>query len=108
MNLDKAHRKIEHDKISREVRTAVENKVIPKVQSACLAATALVLHGKFGFGKQRLNKYIEEVFNIFESIYLEYTEFEDIKRCIYDELGVDFDAIEEKRMNEDKRKAYEN
>ena len=48
------------------------------------------------------------MFNIFESIYLEYTEFEDIKRCIYDELGVDFDAIEEKRMNEDKRKAYEN
>lgn len=108
MNLDKAHRKIEHDKISREVRTAVENKVIPKVQSACLAATALVLHDKFGFGKQRLNKYIEEVFNIFESIYLEYTEFEDIKHCIYDELGIDFDAIEEKRMNEDKRKAYEN
>lgn len=31
MNLDKAHRKIERDKISREVRTAVENKVIPKV-----------------------------------------------------------------------------
>lgn len=61
MNLDRAHRKIEHDKISREVRTAVENKVIPKVQSACLAATALVLHDKFGFGKQRLNKYIEEV-----------------------------------------------
>lgn len=108
MNLDKAHRKIEHDKISREVRTAVENKVIPKVQSACLAATALVLHDKFGFGKQRLNKYIEEVFNIFESIYLEYTDFDDIKSCIYDELGIDFDAIEEKRMNEDKRKAYEN
>ena len=108
MNLDKAHRKIEHDKISREVRTAVENKVIPKVQSACLAATALVLHDKFGFGKQRLNKYIEEVFNIFESIYLEYTDFDDIKSCIYDELGIDFDAIEEKRMNDDKRKAYEN
>lgn len=108
MNLDKAHRKIVHDKISREVRTAVENKVIPKVQSACLAATALVLHDKFGFGKQRLNKYIEEVFNIFESIYLEYTDFDDIKSCIYDELGIDFDAIEEKRMNEDKRKAYEN
>ena len=108
MNLDKAHRKIEHDKISREVRTAVENKVIPKVQSACLAATALVLHDKFGFGKQRLNKYIEEVFNIFESIYLEYTDFDDIKSCIYDELGIDFDAIEEKRMNENKRKTYEN
>lgn len=103
MNLDRAHRKIEHDKISREVRTAVENKVIPKVQSACLAATALVLHDKFGFGKQRLNKYIEEVFLIFESIYLNYTDFEDIKRRIYDELGIDFDAIEKKR--EDKLKA---
>lgn len=104
MNLDKAHRKIEHDKISREVRTAVENKVIPKVQSSCLAATALVLHDKFGFGKQRLNKYIEEVFNIFESIYLNYTDFEDIKKCVYDELGIDFEKIEADRQNKEKEK----
>ena len=51
-----------------------------------------------GSDKKRLNKYIEEVFYIFESIYTQYADFDDIKRCIYDELGIDFEEIEEKRL----------
>lgn len=98
MNLNRAHRKIEHEKLNREVMSKVEGRVIPRVQCVCLAATALVLHDKFGFGQKRLNKYIEEVFYIFESIYTQYTDFDDIKRCIYDELGIDFEEIEEKRL----------
>ena len=104
-SLDSIHKQIECEKIKKAVAKDVENKIIPHVQSACLAATALVLHDKFGFGKKRLNEYIREVFEIFESIYVEYTSFEDIKACIYDELGIDFDAIEKQKEEERQHKA---
>lgn len=95
-----AHKEIQYNKVKREVTKTTENKVIPRVQAACLAATALVLHDKFGFGAKRLNVYIAEVFEIFESIYLEYTSFEDIKKCIYDVLGIDFETLERQKEQE--------
>lgn len=95
-----AHKEIEREKIKKEIAKNVEDRVIPRIQAACLAATAVVLHDKFGFGEKRLNKYIEEVFEVFESIYTGYVSFDDLKACIYDELGIDFDALEEKKIRE--------
>lgn len=45
-SLDSVHKQIEREKIKKAVAKDVENKIIPHVQSACLAATALVLHDK--------------------------------------------------------------
>ena len=91
-------------KITKNVVKQCEERIIPRVQSSCLAATVLVLHDKFGFGTKRLERYMGEVFEYFDSVYNEYLSFDDIKKCVYDELGIDFVRLEEERTLKNKDK----
>lgn len=92
--LNKVHKDVEKQQITKEVVKKIEKQVIPRTKSSCLAATVLVLHDKFGFGVKRLERYMLEVYELFDSIYDEYVSFDEIRKCIYDELGIDFDRLD--------------
>lgn len=94
-----AHKDLENEKLKNELYKKIESEVVPRVQLVYLLATTTVLHDKFGFGEKRMNDYINHFFDIFDSIDKKYVDFEDLKKCVNDELGIDFDEIESERVN---------
>lgn len=105
--LDSFHRDINTNKlkneIKKELRKEVESKVISRVQSSCIATAVLTLHDKFGWGKKRLTAFMFELYEQFDSIYEGYNDFETIRKCVYDELGIDFDEIEQMKAEKYKK-----
>lgn len=49
----------------------------------------LALRDEYGFGKQRLEKFIEKVFENYRSFDKDYVEVKDIRQTILDEVGID-------------------
>lgn len=94
MNLNKAHKKAQREQLIKDVMKRCDKEIIGRTSASCLAATAQVLHDKFGFGKKRLTDYILYVYDAFDSISKDYVSFEDIKECIYKEIGIDFNEVE--------------
>lgn len=89
VSLDKIHMKIQRDKITKEVIKKAEKSFIPKAKVCMTAAAVLTLHDKFGFGAKRLNQFIQELNKQYDSVDENYLDYQDIKRTIFDELGID-------------------
>lgn len=53
------------------------------------AAFIIVLHDKFGFGKQRMARVTQEVNSMFDSIIAGNISLEDVEQAVLDELGID-------------------
>ena len=106
MTLKKAQKKADRERLINDVMKRAEDQLINRVSSNCLAACCLILHDKFGFGKKRLSDYMLYVYDYFDSIYGNWISFEDIRRTIYDEIGIDFDELEAKKTEfyENRRK----
>lgn len=102
MKLEKVHEKIQRERLIKDVMRRCEHEVVGRVQANCLASCVQVLHDKFGFGKRRLQTFMVYVYETYDSIRGRWVEFEDLRRCIYDELGIDFEEVE--KMLADKRK----
>lgn len=85
----------ENERMKQDIMRRLEKPVIARVRATTLASCVLVLHDKFGFGKKRLEKFCGEVTDMYDSIHGEFLSFEDVKKAIYDELGIDFDKAEE-------------
>lgn len=94
MNLNQAQKKKEREQIVQNVMKRVEVPVMARTKVIVLAATTLALHDKFGFGKQRLERFIAETSDLIDSLNRHFISFEDIKTTVYDELGIDFDEAE--------------
>lgn len=94
MNLNQAQKKKEREQIVQNVMKRVEVPVMARTKVIVLAASTLVLHDKFGFGKQRLTKYVAEVADLFDSMEKKFVSFEDIRTTVYNELGIDFEEAE--------------
>lgn len=87
-------KKAERERMIQAVIKRCEVPIMARIRCITLASCVLVLHDKFGFGKSRLEKFMGEVADTFDSLNESYINFEDIKTTIYDELGIDFDASE--------------
>ena len=96
--LAKIHKEIERERLAKELIKVCDKEIIAKVQMSLTAATVLVLHDKFGFGKKRLAEYICWVGDYFDSVHRDFVSFDDIKKCIYDELGIDFELLEAEKI----------
>ena len=94
MTLKKASKKADRERLIQDVMKRAEDQLINRVSSNCLAACCLILHDKYGFGKKRLSQYMLYVYDYFDSIYGDWLSFEDIRKTIYDEIGIDFDELE--------------
>jgi len=53
------------------------------------AAFMVVLHDKFGFGRQRMQRVIQEVNSTFDSIVAGYISIEDVEQTVLEEFGID-------------------
>lgn len=66
-----------------------------------LALPLYVLKVKYGFGKKRLSKFLDEVLYQYECISDDYVTLEDMRQFIKDETGVEvFDAENIKRLRD--------
>lgn len=70
--------------IAEEAIRRVTLEVLPK----CLFASLEVLHTKFGFGKERLRRFAEGVFDVYDGVDREYVTLEDIAKAIDEATGI--------------------
>lgn len=70
--------------IAEEAIHRVTLEVVPK----CLLASLEVLHTKFGFGRERLRRFAEGVFDIYDGVDREYVTLEDIAKAIDEATGI--------------------
>lgn len=53
-------------------------------------AVAMVLHDKLGFGEVRLNRTMEQIQDMFDSIQRDYVKIGDLERALLEECGISF------------------
>ena len=95
---------IKPQELRETVEKEVENHLANKVDSIILESVAnslavsiCVLHDKFGFGKARLQRFMNEYNEIFDSILGEYLTFEDLI-ALAKELGVGLEVKDDKTI----------
>lgn len=64
------------------------NKAVDQVFLLMLGLPALVLRDKWGFGKVRSERFIEQVLDLYDSFEKGYLTLEDIEQCLWDEAGI--------------------
>ena len=99
MNLAKAHKKVQEDRIKREIMRKVENRLIWDVTIGMKAVFLLALK-KEGWGKQRALRLFEEIERIEKALadgednYFGGIEWKDIFAQVKEEYGIEL-AFEE-------------
>ena len=95
MNLAKAHKKVQEDRIKREIMRKVENRLIWDVTIGMKAVFLLALK-KEGWGKQRALRLFEEVERIEQGLkdgednYFGGIQWQDIFDQVKEEYGLEF------------------
>lgn len=53
-----------------------------------LSIPMMVLHDKWGFGKIRCERFMEQALDLYDSFEKDYVTLDDLKQCLWDEAGV--------------------
>ena len=67
---------------------AVEMQATKKAFVMMMGFPLLTLRDKFGFGKERLNRFMEKMLDLYEAYELDYVDLADLDRTIMEETGV--------------------
>lgn len=67
---------------------AVEMQATKKAFVMMMGFPLLTLRDKFGFGKERLNRFIDNMMDLYEAYEMDYVDLADLDRTIMDETGV--------------------
>ena len=67
---------------------AVEMEATKKAFLMMMGFPLLTLRDKFGFGKARLNRFMDKMVDLYEAYELDYIDLADLDRTIMDETGV--------------------
>lgn len=59
-----------------------------------LSIPVTVLHDKWGFGKIRIERFTDQVLDLYDSFEKDYVTLEDLKQCLLEEAGI---TIERKK-----------
>ena len=54
-----------------------------------IALPMIILRDKYGFGAVRLERFIEQMIDVFEAVYDGYVSFSDLLETLKDETGID-------------------
>jgi len=92
-NLNRAERrKLQKKKLSaKELKTIEDNsakQAISYATNGMIASFVLTLHDKWGWGHVRIKRLLEQVDDMFDSVDKDYLTIEDMKKVIYDEVGI--------------------
>lgn len=53
-----------------------------------LSIPIMVLHDKWGFGKVRCERFIDQVLDLYDSFENDYVTLDDLKKCLWEEAGI--------------------
>ena len=53
-----------------------------------LSIPVTVLHDKWGFGKVRIERFTDQVLDLYDSFEKDYVTLEDLKQCLLEEAGI--------------------
>ena len=67
---------------------AVEMQATKKAFVMMMGFPLLTLRDKFGFGKERLNRFMDKMLDLYEAYEMDYVDLEDLDRTIMEETGV--------------------
>lgn len=67
---------------------AVEMQATKKAFVMMMGFPLLTLRDKFGFGKERLNRFMDKMLDLYEAYELDYVDLADLDRTIMEETGV--------------------
>lgn len=59
-----------------------------------LSIPVTVLHDKWGFGKVRIDRFTDQVLDLYDSFEKDYVTLEDLQQCLLEEAGI---TIERKK-----------
>lgn len=71
-----------------KIKDEASKNAIDTAFTLMLGMPLLVMRDKYGFGKVRLERYIEQIFEIYDSFNKDYITLEDMHKVLYDEVGV--------------------
>lgn len=66
-------------------------KFTSKITDLLCVSACMVLHDKFGFGKERLDRFMRELMKTMESINQNYCSLPDLYETLTEETKIDFD-----------------
>ena len=67
---------------------AVEMQATKKAFVMMMGFPLLTLRDKFGFGKERLNRFMDKMLDLYEAYEMDYVDLDDLDRTIMEETGV--------------------
>lgn len=70
------------------IEEASAKDAINYTTNAMIASFAICLHDKWGWGKVRLKRLLDQVNETFDCINKDYVTIEDIKKAIFKETGI--------------------
>lgn len=76
---------------TQQIRTLKEDVAQEATERAfilMLGIPAMVLRDQFGFGRKRLEKFTDAIFELYDSYEKDYITLDDLIRTIYEETGV--------------------
>lgn len=91
MTLDKATRKIAIEQAKKEALKQLMEIVHKGLALQMELVMALVLHDKFGFGKERCTKAINGFEELWDSMNQQYCTVEDVAEVVKKEIGIELD-----------------
>lgn len=72
----------------RTLKEDVAQKATERAFILMLGIPSMVLRDQFGFGRKRLEKFTDEVFELYDSYDKDYITLDDLIKTIYEETGV--------------------
>ena len=72
------------------------NEAIGQALILMLSLPCMVMRDKHGYGKKRMEQYVDDILDYWDSFNKGYISFEDCVKCLKEEMGIDL--IEEGKV----------
>lgn len=77
----------------REMKQQAHDEGVRQAMNITTMLPMLVLRDKYGFGKKRMNDYLEHFLETEDAFYKDYITLQDIVNVMQDEIGIDLDKF---------------
>lgn len=88
MTLNQVHKKADKQKIVYDTMEIVKKQLLPHYATTMMAAFAMQLHDKHGWGRKRLETLLTSVGDLFDSVQGGYLSLDDIVKTVEAETGI--------------------
>lgn len=72
----------------KHIKEQATHEAVDKAFLLMLGLPMLVLRDKYGFGKVRCERFIDQVLDLYDSFNKDYVTLDDIHKALWDEAGV--------------------